>query len=58
MEEWEGKFSFQFFIIKKIGEKYSGVGIKCIKGYKCNMIIDDLFKLREKFWGIFLLKII
>ena len=48
MEEWEGKF----LIIKK-GEKYSGVGIKCIKGYKCEMLIDDLLKLRDKFWSIF-----
>ena len=37
MEEWEG-------------ERYKGVGIKRMKGYKCNLPIDKLNELREKFW--------
>ena len=37
MEEWEGN-------------RYKGVGIKRMKGYKCNLPIDELNKLREKFW--------
>ena len=37
MEEWEG-------------DRYKGVGIKRMKGYKCNLPIDKLNELREKFW--------
>jgi hypothetical protein len=37
MEEWEG-------------EKYKGVGIKRMKGYKCTLPIDKLNEMREKFW--------
>ena len=37
MEEWEG-------------ERYKGVGIKRMKGYKCTLPIDKLNELREKFW--------
>ena len=33
------------------GERYSGLGIKKVKSYKCNMFIDELNKLREKFWA-------
>lgn len=49
-EEWEGKNLLKNFTIKK-GEKFSGVGIKCIKGYKCDLPIDDLMNLRDKFWS-------
>ena len=38
MEEWEG-------------EKYKGVGIKRMKGYKCTLPIDKLNEMREKFWS-------
>ena len=37
MEEWEG-------------DKYKGIGIKRMKGYKCNLPIDKLNKKREEFW--------
>jgi hypothetical protein len=37
MEEWEG-------------ERYKGVGIKRMKGYKCTLPINQLNELREKFW--------
>ena len=38
MEEWEG-------------DKYKGIGIKRMKGYKCNLPIDKLNKKREEFWN-------
>lgn len=37
MPEWEG-------------ERYKGLGIKRMKGYKCNLKINELTKLREDFW--------
>ena len=37
MEEWEG-------------DRYKGVGIKRMKGYKCTLPINQLNELREKFW--------
>ena len=37
MEEWPG-------------ERYKGVGIKRMKGYKCDLPIDKLNELRDKFW--------
>ena len=37
MEEWDG-------------ERYKGVGIKKMKGYKCTLPIDKLNEMREKFW--------
>ena len=37
-EEWEG-------------ERYKGIGIKKMKGYKCNLPIDKLNEKREEFWG-------
>ena len=38
MEEWEG-------------ERYKGIGIKKMKGYKCDLPIDKLNQKREEFWG-------
>ena len=38
MKEWEG-------------ERYSGIGIKKLKGYKCTLPIDQLNKIREDFWN-------
>ena len=38
MPEWEG-------------EKYKGIGIKRMKGYKCDLKIDELTKERDKFWN-------
>ena len=38
MEEWEG-------------DKYSGVGIKRMKSYKCDLTIDKLNHLRNIFWN-------
>ena len=38
MNEWEG-------------ERYSGIGIKKLKGYKCTLPIDQLNKIREDFWS-------
>lgn len=37
MEEWEG-------------ERYTGIGIKRMKGYKCSLKIDELKQKREEFW--------
>ena len=37
MEEWPG-------------ERYKGIGIKRMKGYKCDLPIDKLNEMREKFW--------
>ena len=39
MEEWEGN-------------RYKGIGIKKMKGYKCDLPIDKLNEKRENFWGI------
>ena len=33
------------------GERYSGIGIKRMKGYICNLPIDQLTALREEFWS-------
>ncbi len=38
MEEWEG-------------ERFKGIGIKKMKGYKCDLPIDKLNLKREEFWG-------
>ena len=38
LEEWEG-------------ERYKGIGIKKMKGYKCDLPIDKLIQKREEFWG-------
>lgn len=32
------------------GNRYKGIGIKKMKGYKCNLPIDKLNKKREEFW--------
>ena len=32
------------------GERYTGIGIKKMKGYKCNLPIDKLNKKRDEFW--------
>ena len=37
LEEWES-------------ERYKGIGIKKMKGYKCNLPIDKLNQKREEFW--------
>ena len=34
------------------GERYSGIGIKRMKGYKCNLPIDKLNEKRNEFWRI------
>ena len=33
------------------GERYSGIGTKRMKGYKCELCIDQLFQLRNEFWS-------
>jgi hypothetical protein len=38
MPEWEG-------------ERYKGYGIKQMKGYKCDLKINELNKLRDEFWS-------
>ena len=38
MEEWDG-------------DRYKGIGIKKMKGYKCNLQIDKLNQKRDDFWG-------
>ena len=38
MEEWEG-------------ERYKGIGIKRMKGYKCDLQIDKLNQKRDEFWA-------
>ena len=37
MEEWDG-------------DRYKGIGIKRMKGYKCSLPIDKLNEMRELFW--------
>jgi hypothetical protein len=37
MEEWQG-------------DKYKGIGIKRMKGYKCDLPIDKLNEKRDEFW--------
>ena len=37
MEEWPG-------------ERYKGIGIKRMKGYKCDLPINKLNEMRDKFW--------
>ena len=32
------------------GDRYSGIGLKKMKGYKCDLPIDKLNKKREEFW--------
>ena len=39
MEEWEG-------------DRYKGIGIKRMKGYKCSLQIDKLMQKREEFWNL------
>ena len=39
MEEWEGN-------------RYKGIGIKKMKGYKCNLPIDKLTEKRDDFWKV------
>ena len=39
MEEWKGY-------------RYTGVGIKRLKGYKCDLPIDKLNEKRDEFWSI------
>ena len=36
----------------KLVECYRGVGVKRMRGYKCNLTIDKLNELREEYWGI------
>ena len=38
MKEWEG-------------ERYSGIGIKRLKAYKCDLPIDKLIEKRDEFWS-------
>ena len=37
MPEWEG-------------DRYTGIGLKYMKAYKCDLPIDELNKLRDEFW--------
>ena len=39
MKEWKGK-------------RYTGIGIKKMKGYKCKLPIDELNKKRDEFWEV------
>ena len=39
MPEWEG-------------DRYTGIGIKKMKGYKCDLPIDKLNKKRDEFWDL------
>ena len=32
------------------GDRYTGIGLKRMKGYKCDLPIDELDKKREQFW--------
>lgn len=40
-----------FMDMPEIPDKYKGIGIKKMNGYKCNLNIDDLNALREHFWN-------
>ena len=39
MPEWEG-------------DRYTGIGLKKMKGYKCDLPIDELNKKRDEFWDL------
>ena len=34
------------------GDRYMGIGIKKMRGYKCDLPIDELTKIRDKFWDL------
>ena len=34
------------------GDRYTGIGLKRMKGYKCDLPIDELNKKREEFWNV------
>ena len=38
----------------KNSKKYVGDGIRKMKGYTCDMKIDELQRLRDEFWSIFI----
>ena len=37
--------------MEEYDEDFSGEGIKKIKAYKCDMVYNDLQKLRYEFWS-------
>ena len=50
--EMEAKIREEFPDMKEwSGERYSGIGIKKMKGYKCNLPIDKLNEKRSEFWS-------
>ena len=34
------------------GDRYTGIGIKKMRGYKCDLPIDELNKKRDEFWDL------
>ena len=34
------------------GDRYTGIGLKKMKGYKCDLPIDELNKKRDEFWDL------
>ena len=34
------------------GDRYSGIGLKKMRGYKCDLPIDELNKKRDEFWDV------
>lgn len=48
----ENKMRKQFPDMKEWkGNRYTGIGIKRMKGYKCNLPIDKLNEKRSEFWS-------
>jgi hypothetical protein len=37
------------------GDRFKGIGIKRMRGYKCDIPINELNSLREAFWGILII---
>lgn len=52
VEQLEHKMRKDFPDMKEWkGERYSGIGIKRMKGYKCDLPIDKLNEKRSEFWS-------
>ena len=34
------------------GDRYTGIGLRYMKGYKCDLPIDELTKKRDEFWDV------
>lgn len=41
----------KFKDMPEIDDKYVGQGVRRMKAYKCDLVIDELQKLQEQFWS-------